>query len=261
MGAVFASTVRSRSTTDRILAAGRVAAIAGVTFQTVAHFVNASFFDTRVLDANSEGSVPTWANTAAIFAAAFACGLHALLSAEHRRLFVALAAILAFLSLDEMTVVHERVANQAVGLGGLDPVWDSVVWPALYGPLLATLLVLFFAAARAGPAAPGGYVVFGAALLIAAVLLEILSAPVSTGSNWAHTLEGGFEEAAELGGWIAIATGLTAIALAQVEGLRLPSERRGPERARPPQPGDGERLRASSSSTSTGSRPRAARRT
>jgi hypothetical protein len=48
---------------------------------------------------------------------------------------------------------------------------------------------------------------------MAAVAAEVLSAPISTGENWPVTLERAFEEAAELAGWILIATGLTAITL------------------------------------------------
>jgi hypothetical protein len=209
---------------DRLLFSGSLLAVVAVASQTAIHLVNAAFIGSAELDVNSEGNAPTWAHSAVVFSVAFVCALHALLVRQRRRMFVALAAILAFLSLDEMVGVHERIVGKVLDLVGLPITWDSLLWPALYVPLLGGLFVLLLAAARAAPARPGRYVLVGLSLLAIAVVAEVVSAPVSTDSNWAHTIEGALEEGAELGGWIAIATGLTVIALTDLR------ERWGPGR-------------------------------
>jgi hypothetical protein len=207
---------------DRLFSSGLLVAVGGVTLQTVVHLLNAAFIGSADLDANAEGNAPAWANTAVVSSGAFVCALHALLVSERRRMFVALAVILALLSLDEMAVIHDRIAARVLKLLGLPLVWDSVLWPAIYAPLLVCLFGLLFAVARAAPVRAGRYILFGLSLLAAAVVAEVASAPVSTGSNWAHTVEGAFEEGAELGGWIAIATALTVIALTDLRRAMAP---------------------------------------
>lgn len=56
------------------------------------------------------------------------------------------------------------------------------------------------------------------------VAVEVLSAPWSTGSNLVHSIEGAFEEGAELAGWMTIATGLTAIVLLTVMPGQAPDD-------------------------------------
>ena len=198
---------------ERLLSSGLLVAVVAVTIQTAIHLVNAAFIDSTDLDANVEGNPFTWASTAAMLAGAYASALRALLLRQRRRAFVALAALLSLLSLDEMAVIHERIARRAVEVVGLPAAWDSVLWPALYAPLLGGVFAVLFVVARAAPARAGRYILFGLGLLAAAVVAEVASAPVSTSTNWAHTVEGAFEEGAELGGWIAIATALTVITL------------------------------------------------
>jgi hypothetical protein len=198
---------------SRLLLSGSLLAVGAVTLQTASHLLNAAFIGSPHLDANAEGNAPTWANTAVVFSGAFVCALRGLLIRRRRGMFLALAALLAFLSLDEMASVHERIAGHVLNVVGLPIVWDSVLWPALYAPLLGGVFVLLLAAARAAPARAGRCILFGLTLLAVAVVAEVVSAPASTDPNLVHTLEGAVEEGAELGGWITIATGLTVIAL------------------------------------------------
>jgi hypothetical protein len=61
----------------------------------------------------------------------------------------------------------------------------------------------------------------GVALLGAAVALEVVSAPWST-TEWSlvHTIEGGFEEAAEQAGWTLLASAVMANALCDLSAAR-----------------------------------------
>jgi hypothetical protein len=207
---------------DRLLSDGLVLAVVAVTIQTAAHLLNAAFIGTVALNANAEGNVFAWASGAALVAAALACALHAWLVQDGRRAFVAVAAMLAFLSLDEMTAIHERIVARVVELGDLPIAWDSVLWPVLYAPLVGAVFVLLLVLASAAPPRAGRFIVVGLGLLVAAVVAEVASAPVSTGSNWPHVLEGAVEEAAELGGWIVIATALAVISLTALRGVVAP---------------------------------------
>lgn len=188
-------------------------AVVGVTIQTAVHLLNAALDGSQYFSANGENNPMAWSQSAAIFAAAFVCALHTAVVSRRGRTLAALAAILAFLSLDEMLIVHERIVGRVLEVLALPIVWDSVVWPVLYLPLLGALLLLLVRVARQAPKRVGRRVLVGVGLLLAAVAAEVLSAPISTGQDWPHTVEGAFEEAAELVGWILITTGLTAITL------------------------------------------------
>jgi hypothetical protein len=198
---------------DRLLCVGTVFAVVGVAIQTVIHLLNAALDGGPFLSVGGENNPIAWSHSAAIFAAAFVCALHAATVSERRRIFAALAAILAFLSLDEILIVHERIVSRVLEVLGLPIVWDSVLWPLLYLPLLGALLLLLVRVAREASKEVGLRVLVGLGLLVAAVGAEVVSAPLSTGENWPHTVEGGFEEGAELAGWILITTGLTALTL------------------------------------------------
>ena len=212
---------------DRIVDVGIVFAIVGVTVQTATHALNAVLDGSQYLSVNGEGNPITWAHSVAIFAAAFVCMVHATALVERRGEWAAMAAILAFLSFDEMLVVHERAVGRVLELLDYPIVWDSVIWPVLYLPLLGALVLLLVGVAGPAPARPGRLVLVGLGFLGAAVAAEIVSAPISgAGDYWPHALEGAVEEGAELAGWILITTGLTAITLAEF----LASSREGSAR-------------------------------
>ena len=208
---------------DRVLTVGLALAVTAVSLQTLAHLLNAAFDGGRGLDANAEQNAMTWASSSATFAAAFLAGLCAVLLDERRRAWVLLASIIAFFSLDDAILLHERLAQWVLALFGQDTSWDSLLWPALYLPLAGIVVVLLLSVTRTAPGRARRFLLVGLALLLTAVAAEALSAPVSTpetAGGWAHTLEGAYEEGAELAGWILIATGLTVSTLS--EPGRLP---------------------------------------
>jgi hypothetical protein len=209
----------TRDARDRVVAAGLVIAVAAVAAQTVLHLLNAAFLDSPELDANAEENVFTWASSATIFGAAFAASLRAFAVPSVRARFFTLAAIFAFFSLDEAVSVHERVALHVVDLLDLPSEADSVVWPVVYLPLLITASILLLRVARSNSARAGRLLLVGLGLLALAVVAEEATAPWSTSeraAGWGHAIEGAFEEGAELGGWILIATGLAAVALTEI---------------------------------------------
>jgi hypothetical protein len=201
---------------DRVLSVAVAIALVGVTVQTLVHLVNAAVDGGTQLNVNAEHNAMAWAGSAAMFSAAFAAALHAILMQQRQLSYAFLASVFAFFSLDEVILVHERLAAWALGVVGVSTSWDSVLWPVLYSPVAGLCLVLLLALARGAPARCGRFIRIGLVLLVTAVTAEMVSAPVSTFENadgWPHIVEGAFEEGAELAGWILIAAGLMASTL------------------------------------------------
>jgi hypothetical protein len=198
---------------DRIIYAGWILATVGGGALLAVHLANVFTIRHRLLDANGEGTVWTWASVVAAFAVAFGAGLRFVAVPTERGRYGVLALVAAFLSLDDLVVLHEGLAGLAVKLFGLSDTWDSVLWPALYAPLLGSVVLVLERVTRRSPTGIRRQALVGIALLGAAVALEVVSAPWSTGSNLIHAVEGGFEEAAEQAGWTLLASAIVAIAL------------------------------------------------
>ncbi|WP_153393890.1 hypothetical protein [Ornithinicoccus halotolerans] len=199
------------------LRAGRALAAVAAGLLLVVHFTNAfvlghEFTD---LDANAEGTALTWASAVATAAVAVAAVVAAVMTGP-RVPYVVLACAAAFLSLDDMTELHERISAKMVTVAEVSPTWDSVIWPLVYLPLLVLTAVLILRLTRVGTPTAFRHVVAGLCLLVAAIALEVLTAPWSTGTNLVHTVQGGVEEALELAGWVLIASGVLATMLTNV---------------------------------------------
>ena len=87
-------------------------AVLAVLFQTVAHLGNEFVLDNRVegLDADVEGNSFTWASSVATFTVALTAALHAAAFERQRREFSVLAGLAVWFSLDDVAIIHERVA-------------------------------------------------------------------------------------------------------------------------------------------------------
>lgn len=195
---------------NQVAAAGVYVTLTAVAAQTVLYVLNVAFSaDIRAIDVNAEYNLFTWLASVEIFAAALACGLLAVSGLGRKGFLLTLAGLIAFLSLDEAVAIHERIGLRVVALLDISPVWDSVIWPVLYLPLLATVLILLVLESRRGPRLTSLLVLAGLGCLAAAVGAEIVSFPYSTDQGGTpHAIEGAAEEALELGGWGLIATGL-----------------------------------------------------
>lgn len=195
-----------------------------VVIQTVLHLDNAFGAKDPALDVNAEGTV--FALLAAGAMTLTAAGW-LLLVARRRvstRPALVLAVLLLFFAFDEVTAVHERVGVRVALLLGLSRSWDSVLWPVVYLPLLATVVALTVWLGLRAAEDVRRLALQGLALLAVAVVLEVLSAPFSTpttGAGLVHALEGAAEEACELGGW-----GLLALSSLSWALRRAPAEQR-----------------------------------
>lgn len=210
---------------ERTAEIGLALALAAVILQTALHLANAAFLGhRRLLDANSEASVFTWASTAAAASAGFAAILCATTVGRRAGGFVVAGFLMLFLSLDDALAIHEEIGAAAARSLGLARSYDSVLWPALYAPLLLVLLALLVRAGVTSRGLARRLLLSASALLVLAVAAEIVSAPVSgPGSleSWPHVIEGAFEEGAELAAWILIAFALAARVVASA---RAPAE-------------------------------------
>ena len=203
-------------TIERFLRGAIAVAIAVAVAQTAVHLANFAFIESSALDANDENNVFSWASSVATFSAAFAAFLRAAVVTGGRAKFLALGGILAFFSLDDAVVVHERIAANVLDAVGGSQDLDSVVWPALYLPLLAYVVILLVGVARRSDGRTRRLLYAGLAALASAVVLEAAFAAWSTSETVGgsvHAVVGGAEEVAEVGGWILIAAALTTVAL------------------------------------------------
>lgn len=190
-----------------LLDTGRVVAIAGGLLLLVVHTVNALWFQRTGLDANAEGNIWTWTSVVATFGVALGAALHALGRPQRRRLYIVLATSAAFLSADDLVGVHEWIADAIIVRLGISQTWDSFIWPVLYLPLMAGVVVVLLHVTRGAAAPIRRQAIIGLGLLGVAVAAEFLSAPWSnSGSSWINAAEGGVEEAFEQAGWTLLAS-------------------------------------------------------
>ena len=198
----------------RLLHYGTRLLVLAVIAQSVGHVIDFVVFDLRIdaLNVNQEYGTTAWAGTALTAVVAFLIAEILIVSRRRSVPLALLAGAIAFLSLDDMISLHERVVY-------FDPEGNSlrylnrVVWPTVYAPLLLfTFGGLWLLAASFEPEARRRLRA-GLGLLGFALFLELVGAGIlllgSTRSEAPYNLEVLVEEAAELGAW-----GLIAIALA-----------------------------------------------
>jgi hypothetical protein len=153
--------------------------------------------DVEQFDATGEGNAPSWASTVATFAAALAAALLAAQEPQRRRrrVWLALAAAMAFLSLDDGAALHESVSD--------DSLMQIVVLLPVTGLVFVGLWRL--SGDRAVRA--------GLLVLVAAVAVEQAGGRVTRrledeGTGWPDVLRNALEESLELLGWGVIAAAL-----------------------------------------------------
>lgn len=200
------------------LRAGRWCALAGALGLMTAHCVNAFVLDRAVpgLDANQEGTPLVWASAVATWTVAVAAFVAATLRTGPLPGLLFVGCATAFFSLDDMVGVHERLARILVLEFGVADAWGSALLPMVYLPLLAVTAVLILRMARCGNASTFRDAVIGLCLLVAAVALNVVSAPWVTETGLIYTIQGGIEEAMELAGWILLASSTLGATVIQV---------------------------------------------
>lgn len=194
----------------------RLALVAAIV-QTTAHLTNEFLLDDRVqgLDADLEGTVFTWASSVATFVVAFAAFLHAAAFEVHRSAFAVLAAITLWFSLDDVAVIHERLALK-LGEDVLNlPDYAAVrLWLILYLPLLLLAGALLWQLAKELGPQMGRALRLGLALLVASIPVEIVGLVTRRiaehGTEVPENFRVAAEEGLELSGWIVVAAAMTA---------------------------------------------------
>jgi hypothetical protein len=188
----------------RLVSLGLAAALAAVVLQTAGHLSNSFLLDGGYaeLDATRDAGPFTWMSSVATFAAAFAAGIGALLYSRRRFELALLAALLAFLSLDDAVQAHEGLEHAG-----------ALVFLAAYFPLLGGALLLLARAARDAPGRAGASIAAGLALLVASIGVRVVGgvATVLGGvPDWIRVVGEAAMQDAKLGGWILVAAGMTA---------------------------------------------------
>ncbi len=200
----------------RILSVGSVAVAALVTAQTAGHLASLLADGLRFLDVNQERAI--WPMVSACLVLTAACSCRILAVHAHVRWIKVLGGLLAFLAVDELLMFHEGIGIGAARALRLPDTWDSALWPLIYLPMLAVVFVLLGVIAhREAPHGPARAIRTGLRLLVSAVVVEVLSAPLSTAtssSGLPHSMASMIEEGLELGGWGLIAIGLVSAAAA-----------------------------------------------
>jgi hypothetical protein len=207
---------RSRRERD-VLAFGVTLTVAAAAAQSIAHLVNLAFFDLEIdaIDVDSDSGAFAWASSVATFGAALVVAQLWLLEPGRirRGLLPALAAALAFFSLDDMLALHERVSALENEFAGIEH-FSRTFWPLVFMPLLAGALVVLWLLSMQMRPRPALALRAGLALLVAAIGLEMIS-PALFELGFDHMdapyqAETIVEEAFELAGWMLIATALVA---------------------------------------------------
>jgi hypothetical protein len=181
-----------------------VAAAAAVA-QGATHLIHVFVLDGRyadLLDADSNRSV---FDVVSVIAEASACAACLALARWHRWArprFLALAGLLAFITLDDAVGLHDRI--------GVD-------WPLILFPLLACTFLLLWSALDEPETC--AYIRVGLLLLTISVLLGQAAEPVLTAfgwgiGSWPYELKIVIKQGAELAGWIVIAGALIVAAAA-----------------------------------------------
>ena len=199
----------------RTLRVGVALALAAAAVQSILHLIDVSAFHLRfdMINADSDTSVFAWLSSVATFGAALLLCLLAIVRPGRAWPLVALAAAVAFMSLDDMVGLHERVSALQPTLGPIEH-FARIFWPLVFMPLLLATFVGLFAVARGLRPAPSRALLVGLVLLVVAVALEVAS-PIlfalgSDHGELAYELEVVLEEGAEIAGWALVSTGLAA---------------------------------------------------
>jgi len=218
----------SQDVEDRAVTAGLLLAVTIVGAQTIVQLINSFALDARYhdLDPDWEYNLWSWTSASATFGCAFAAMIVAVVSRRRASLLGVLAVLLLYLSLDDAILLHERIGHKLAVRLGLETYGDRLLQPALFLPIVAVVFVLLLLVARGAPRRAARSVYVGLALLVVGVLAEVIARAAELDPpEAADYIEVAVEEGAELGGWILVAGGLTAMALREMWGALAKAER------------------------------------
>lgn len=183
----------------------------------VLHLFDQLALDARfeAIDADEDESAWSWAS---VSAEAVAGAILALLAATvvGSRTMKFAAFVMAYLSLDDFIRIHENIGSLITPF----PHSVRILWPLLYFPLLASLMVVLWRLCEGRPSQVALLVRSGLLILAVAVVLEgltpVLFAIDQGHESFGYELEVAVEEGFELSGWLLIAGGMGAALIAQL---------------------------------------------
>jgi hypothetical protein len=195
---------------EQLLVWGLNVAVVVVVVQTIGHLVDwlATDLDIVLLNADSDQSIYPWIPVVAIFTGALALFLQNQITpvTGFRRW---LPFVLAYLSLDEMVALHERLTTILKRLH-IAIAHAREIWPVLYLPLMAATAIALWRLARTMSPRARRFIQVGLVFLATAVVLEALSAKLVDVHPTAYQIEVIVEQDLELAGWTLIGTALLA---------------------------------------------------
>ncbi len=195
---------------ERLLVWGLNIAVVVVVVQTIGHLGDwlATDLDIVLLNADSDQSIYPWVSVVAIFSGALALFLFQQLTGAVGYIRW-LPLILAYLSLDEMVALHERIVRVLKALA-VDESYARVIWPALYLPLIAATALALWRMSRTFVPRAARFIEVGLVFLGAAVVLEVLSKALVDDYPNIYQVEVIVEQNLELAGWTLIGTALVS---------------------------------------------------
>ncbi|HEY7197387.1 MAG TPA: hypothetical protein VH306_09370 [Gaiellaceae bacterium] len=203
-----------------IVLAGLVLTAVALCVQTAGHLLNEIAFDGRYasLNAGADGSAFDWASSSVAFAAAGAAALRAACFVERRMVYASLAAVLGFLSLDDVVGLHDKI-ERAPGA------WSAAAFAVILGAAVVLLVIV----SRETPKPALGPLVAGLGLLVVATAARLVAAGVGleTYRDWStaqRALGVVLVQDADLGGWSLVAVGLAAALCTSLVAVRGISE-------------------------------------
>lgn len=174
---------------------------------------------------DGEGNVPAWFSSGLLM---FSSQLLLITAIAERRQgtpwagWMGLACIFAFLSVDEMAALHERIGRAAGDLAGVQGLLHEYAWVAVYIPFTALIGLLYVRFLLRMPRRVRlGMVLAGALYVGGAVGIELAGSPFWAADvadrGWPYFLMVGVEETLEmLGIWLFILAILTYQAQARL---------------------------------------------
>jgi hypothetical protein len=168
-------------------------------------------FYAQMFNLDLEGNLPTWLASAQFLAVAAAAGLLARQRRGRERLAaLALGLVFAFFSLDEVALVHEKLAEHAPAV-----LEDVPKLPILYSPIAAACAAAIWVLLPSIRDVFGSVLPFiaGFALLVTSLLLDAADVQALDVPRFRPLII--LEEATELAGTALLATVLLAVVLAR----------------------------------------------
>ena len=184
---------------------GPLAAIAAVAAQSVAYGLDP--------EAGRDGGVLDALSVAAVAAAACACLVRSARGPDARGRYAFLAAMLAFVAVDDAVAVHERITHFAAAALGISGRGDAL-FLVPYLPLIALAGLALVACVRDSRGAVRLLLTSAAALLAASAVFRVgvalLLASGATADGWQKSVGGAAIHDAELAAWLLLAAGVAA---------------------------------------------------